>query len=315
MGELFAFLSACSFGTSNVAIRLGMRMSRDNGTFISTFVNMVTFLAVVLFLHFRSLLPELTLLGFTIFVVAGLLTTFGGRSLHYEAIRVLGPSRATSLRCTSPVFTVFLALLFLAEQFSLLQFLGVAGVITGVWVLSQEAARQTNLAVVIAPAAGGNVLLPNAKVELPPRSPWVGILYGLGAAASFGIGHFMRKLAVIEVPSPFWGMVIGTTAAWLAMVLQAAVKGELMELWHSSFNCQQPPWFFLLAGILSAAGQMFSYLSIYYTAVSIAVVFASTEPLATLAIGRLLLGTEEAFNWRLAAGAAVTFVGIALILI
>lgn len=140
-------------------------------------------------------------------------------------------------------------------------------------------------------------------------------MYGLGAAASFGTGHFVRKLAVIEVPSPFWGMAIGTTAAWLAMVVQAAARGELAELCHTSFDYRHPPWFFVLAGILNTAGQMFSYLSIYYAAVSIAMVLASSEPLATLAISRLLLGVEEPLNWRVGIGAAVTFAGIVLILL
>ena len=87
IGELCALTSAFSFSTVNIAIRRGMKRSRDNGTFLSTFVNMIVFLILIAILYVGRYLPTLTGAGFLLFLVAGLLTTFVGRSLHYEAIR------------------------------------------------------------------------------------------------------------------------------------------------------------------------------------------------------------------------------------
>jgi drug/metabolite transporter (DMT)-like permease len=55
IGELCALLSACFFSTVSVAIRRGMKTSRDNGTFLSTFINMVLFLILIAILYLNPL--------------------------------------------------------------------------------------------------------------------------------------------------------------------------------------------------------------------------------------------------------------------
>ncbi len=152
IGELCALSSAFSFSTVNIAIRRGMRKSRDNGTFLSTFVNMIVFLVLIGVLYVGRYLPALTWTGFLLFSAAGLLTTFVGRSLHYEAIRVIGPSRAISLRMGAPIVTVCLAFVFLSERFSVLQYVGATAIILGVWVLSRETMGRGDLRVVETPS-------------------------------------------------------------------------------------------------------------------------------------------------------------------
>ncbi len=309
IGEIFSLIAGCSFSTGNVAVRRGMRKARDTGVFVSTSISALVFLIIISVLYLRDLLPPLSVPGFWLFVLAGLFTSFLGRSLHYAAISVIGPSRATSFRASSPVVTVGLAFAFLSERFTPLQFVGATAIISGVILLSREAAGRTDLEVV-----RENPRTLTADV-IPGRRSFLGVLYGLAAALSFGAGHFMRKLALKEVPSPFWGLAVGTTAAWLALVLHAASRGDLRELWKDNFNVHAPPWFFILGGIFTTAGQMFLFLGIYLTAVSTAMVLASTEPLGSLLISRLLLGKEEPLNWRVVFCCCSVFLGIILMIV
>lgn len=316
MGEVLAIISAWFFSSGNVFMRRGMRPGSDNGVFMATFVNMIVFSGLLLILHYSGRLPELTCMGFFLFVVAGLLTTYGGRSLLYAAVRAIGPSRAVAYRASSPIFTVCLAFVFLSERFSLTQAVGICAVIAGVWSLSVEAARRSDLAVGTVGPSGtdGSTRGSRAHGTFERRS-LAGIIFGLGSSATFGTGHFVRKLAVMEVPSPYWGVAIGTTAGWLAMVLHATVRRDIKVLCRDNFNFHAPPWFFIVSGFFMAAGQLFVYLSIYMTAVSIAMVLASSEPLATLVISRLFLGREEPLNWRVVLSAIAVFLGIVFVLL
>jgi len=305
-------LSAFSFSTGNIAIRRGMKTAHDDGIFISIFINMVAFSLLIIIFQLKGLLPPLTLKGFLLFALAGLLTTFTGRSLFYVAIRVIGPSRATSFRCSSPILTVCLAFLFLSERFNISQFIGATAIMGGVWILSREVLGRMDLEVVQASVSSPNESFPASKVS--NKSPLFGVLYALGAALSFGIGHFLRKLGLTEVPSPFWGMAIGTMIAWLAVVVHATTKGEIKKLCHNNFNFHHPPWFFILAGLFFTLGQMLSFMAIYFTAVSIVVILASSEPLITLIISRLILRGEEPLNWQVIVSSGAVFLGVILMI-
>ena len=316
IGEICALISAFSFSTVSIAIRRGMRRSRDNGTFLSTFINMALFLILIAILYVGHYLPTLTGTGFLLFLVAGLLTTFVGRSLHYEAIRVIGPSRAISLRMCSPIITVCLAFLFLSERFSVLQYAGASAIIGGVWMLSQETMGRGDLRVVQDARSRTDRSPDQRENGVHSKSGlWLGVLFALGSAMSFGTGHFVRKVAVMEVPSPFWGMAIGTTAAWLAMAVHAMVRGDFRELCRDNFNVRAPLWYFIYSGILNTVGQMFIYLAVFFAAVSTVQVIATSEVLSTLMISRLFLGTEEPLGWRVILCSVVICVGVALMFI
>jgi len=286
-----------------------MRTALDNGVFMSTSISTVIFLVVIVVLYSGRLLPPLTVMGFFLFALAGLFTSFTGRSFNYAAIRTLGPSRATSIRASSPLITICLAFTFLSERFTPLQFVGAALVIGGVSFLSREVIGRTDLEV-------QNKLIPvSSDPRDRPKRSLMGILYALGSVLSFGTGHFLRKLALKEVPSPYWGLAVGTTAAWLALVAHTALRGRLKETCRNNFNFPHLPWFYVIAGVLASSGQLFFYLAIYWTEVSIAMVLASSEPLATLLISRLLLGKEEPMNRRVVFCSATVFLGVIFMII
>ncbi len=147
------------------------------------------------------------------------------------------------------------------------------------------------------------------------KSSLFGILGGLVAAFSFGMGHYCRKIALLEVPSPYWGLAIGSTAGWLAMVLQAAAKKDLKILFRNNFDLHEPPWFFLFVGLFTSAGITLIYVSLYLSPVSLTAVLASTEPIAALVIGRIFFGNEEHLNRTVVTCIAVVCAGVALMIL
>jgi drug/metabolite transporter (DMT)-like permease len=309
IGEIFALLGAFSVGSAGVAVRRGMRNTLDNGVFITISIGTVVYLILVGVLYAGDLLPPLTFMGFVLFVLAGLLTSFMGRSLHFAAIRTIGPSRATAFRAGSPAITVLLAFTFLSERFTPLQLVGAISIIGGVIMLSRETVGRTDLEV--ARDSGNRSGVPGTRA----RGSLVGVLYGVLAAMSFGVGHYLRKIALQEVPSPLWGLMVGTTSAWLALVIQARLRGTLGEMCKNNFNFHAPPWFFILGGILTTAGQTLVFFSIHYTAVSTAMVLGSSDPLATLFISRVFLGREEPLNGRVIACSSAICCGIILMIL
>lgn len=310
---MFAIFSALFFSSAGIAVRKGMKTAYDDGVFLSTLINLIVFVLLIPILHVSHRLPVLNLYGFFLFALAGLLTTFGGRALHYAAIRKIGPSRAVPFRSSSPMITICLAYLFLSERLSLTDFVAAAAIVGGVWFLSREVSGRSDLSVTRKPLQGDNLSVVKSNASDPYRHSLIGILFGISASISFGTGHFLRKLAMQEVPSPYWGMAIGSVFGFLAIILQALLKGELTHICRYNLNIQAPPWYFITAGILTTVGQLLCYLAIFYTSVSIAMVLISSEPLGTVIISRLFLGIEEALNWRIYLSALTVFGGIALI--
>jgi len=165
--------------------------------------------------------------------------------------------------------------------------------------------------------SGGGRSSPGGKSasRLSGKGSLFGILFGLAAAFSFGMGHYCRKIALLEVPSPYWGLAIGATVGWLAMVLQGAVKKELRILFRDNFNFRAPPWYFILTGIFTSAGITLIYLALYVSPASLTAVLSSTESLAALVISRIFLGKEEHLNRTVVICIAVVCAGIALMIL
>ena len=313
IGEIFAVISALFFSSAGITIRRGMRTAYDDGVFLCTLINVIVFLALLPVLYVVKRLPPLNLIGFLLFAAAGLLTTFGGRALHFAAIRKIGPSRAVPFRSSSPIVTICLAYVFLSERLSPADLIGTAAIIGGIWYLSREISERSDLAVErknFQPVRRAPQRRESPQRYRPSLS---GILFGIFASISFGTGHFLRKMAMLEVPSPYWGVAIGSVVGLLAVVAQSCVKGEFLSICRYNLNVKAPPWHFISAGILTTVGQLACYLAIFYTSVSIAMVLISSEPLGTVIISRLFLGTEESLNWRVYSSALIVFGGIAVI--
>lgn len=241
-----------------------------------------------------------------------MLTVFAGRYFHYAAIRFIGPSRATAIRVSSPVVTGLLAFLFLGEKLTLPQYAGAGAVMAGIMLLIRETNRCSKRVIDNSDALVGSLSLVDMSYA---RASFLGSLSAVASASAYGSGHFMRKLALNVVPSPWWGMVIGSTVGWLCVLVLAWWQGNLKACFRSNLSLTSLPRFFVLAGCLNGLGQMFSFLAISFIAVSLASVIFAIEPLITAVFSRLVMGREELLGWRMLCGCFVTISGLLFVIL
>lgn len=285
----------------------------------TTLVNCVVFLLVVVlqglygmgsyggFINGITGSAPLSVRALLLFVLAGALTTFGGRSLMYAAMPLIGPARAASIKSLSPIFTTVAAIMVLGEPYSLLQGAGTAVALAGLWILSGDlVVRQRGNA---AQEAAVTV-----ESHTPRRTAVRGLALAIGSAASFGVGFAVRKAALSLLPSPTLGALIGSSVALVVVVATSIWRPtpgyEIPR--HLRASALAP--FLLLGGIFTSLGQLSGFFSLQYANASLAAVLGSIDPLFTLLFGPLVLGMHELLTLRSVLGVLMTVVGAAMVI-
>lgn len=318
LGQILAIVAAVGFGFSNIFIRIGMRTDKkDNGVGTTIIVNFVLYGLLLSIMTALGKVPPLNSRGLAGFVVAGLLTTLLGRILQYGSTRLIGASRATTLKVASPVFTVAISVALLSESLSWGMLWGTALVLLGVWMLGQETQQRRDEVAVTAesgrPTRGSTVLPEQRNSSMLKR----GLLLGVLAAASFGTGRVMRKVGMLYIPSPFLGAFIGSTVALLTFTAVNAYQSGHSPLdpkmWRRIVPSLSAP--FILAGVATTVAQLSNFGAIFYTKVSTASILVSTEPLMTILLSWFFLRTEEKVTLRIVGIAALVFAGVAMIVL
>ena len=134
-----ALLAASSWGLSAVLVRMGMRdLPTSTGTLLSLIAGLVLVGALTVAFEADDL-THLSWRAFLLFGIVGLLNFPMGRFFNYMAMGRLGIARSTPLLASAPLFAVIIAVVFTGEELHWATAVGVALVLTGVYVtLSRE---------------------------------------------------------------------------------------------------------------------------------------------------------------------------------
>jgi drug/metabolite transporter (DMT)-like permease len=382
-GEVIALCSALFWGTGNLLVRRGQTASGESGMLVTTLVNSVVIGCILLVqgvigvTHGTGFVRAITggvglrPVGLAWFVAAGVLTTLMGRSLFFASMKVIGPSRAASLKGTSPIFTAVLAVLAVGEAYSLRRGLGTVVALAGLWILNGEmesmAGRAARAGVATSGANPGSApdgglagrpsdagaapeALPSyeGRPAPPPveggsgqedrdgsgpgASPgsgsggaapaqkaagWLaghrrGVLLGLLCAASFGSGAVLRKVGLDVLPTPVLGSWISSTLACATIFATTGAGGRLGEALRNNRRGLGP---FLLAGVATTIAQLMVFVAYSLSAVSLAAVLASLDPVFTVGLSSLVLRRErEHITPRTVLGVLLTVAGAAAVL-
>ena len=122
MGELYALLSAASFGVAGAAVAKGVPEARgDNGVFLSIVLTLV--LSFLLWIAFGIDLDALgdksvLAIGLGYFASAGVLATVLGRLTNFRSIALSGAIRSSVFRRMIPVFSTIFAVVLLSERYA-----------------------------------------------------------------------------------------------------------------------------------------------------------------------------------------------------
>lgn len=206
--------------------------------------------------------------------------------LSFESNRVMGPHVAGSIGNLAPLFAVPFAILVLGEALLPWQAVGIAAVVGGVMLLSQPAERDA-------------VRWPIWAIALP-----------LAAAVIRGATQPAIKLGMALWQDAFAAALFGYTVSAAVLVSVALLRGGG---WPRQLE-RRAVLRFVGVGIGHSAGALLMYVALGLRPVTLVAPLVATYPLATLALGFILL-RHEPIGLRIAAGVGVTLAGVVLLIL
>jgi drug/metabolite transporter (DMT)-like permease len=277
--KLLALVTAVAFGISPVILKIGFR--RGGSTTAAIVIGLVVAVPItcVPALLIGVDLAQLTPVAFVAFVLGGLAGNAVGRRWNFQAIDLLGPSRASAIRASSPVVTTLIAALLYAEPVTPARWAAVLAIVLGVTLVTWQPGES--------------------------RKSWlgIGVAYAFAGAISYGIRPLIIKFGLEAADLPAVAAVVGAVAA---LVYTLLIDHQKLR------SVRQDPAFglFLLAGTLVAIGLTTLTFGLSEGDVSLVYPLVASAPLLTLVFTALLLKGVELLNWRIALGAVAVVFGV-----
>lgn len=292
MGIAYALLAMLCFATNIMITRYAVaRLPVEAGFFIVLATN-VLFPAALFAaeLAVRAAPYAWNWKGAGLFAIGGVIGTFLGRRFLFDAVRILGPSRASVFHSTAPAFALVAAWLLADEVLGAYEIALMALVWFGLW-LTQ-------------PRAG-------SVQALSPEMLRKGMLVGLLTVAGFGFGNVLRGLAMRVWDEAALGTVVASLAAlacqfvvtrdWAGIAAQLRAADRKAVLLYTG------------CGVFTSLGSIFISLAMTRLEIALAVLVVHTTPVVIFPVSVWLLKNREALNARTVLGAALVLAGIAFL--
>jgi len=278
---LWALSAAAGLGAAMITTRLGLRYTTPlAGAAIGVPSTTLMFWCLAPFL--------LDMGGFSLaaagmFALVGLFFPATVTLLTYTGNQRMGPTITSSVSCTTPMFALSGAILFLGEALTAGNVLGTAVIVLGMLALTWT----------------GNA---------HPRSwPLWAIMLPFAAAAIRALAQVLTKAGLALWESPYAAGLIGYSVS-AAVILVAARAGGAPKI----DDRRAVPWF-VATGFLNGGSLFLMYLALAKGQVSMVSPIVATYPLFTLVLSMLVL-RHERVTPRMALGAVLTVAGVALLL-
>ena len=297
MGVTFA-LAAMLFFSANILItRYAVARLPVNAGFFVVLATNILFPAVLFpfELALRAAPWAWDWKGVGLFALAGVIGTFLGRRLLFDAVRLLGPSRASVFHSTAPAFALVGAWLLADERLGLYEIGLMAVVWLGLWFTQPGAGS----------AAGGS--------RLSPANARKGMLAGLLTVAGFGIGNVMRGLAMRGWEEAVLGTVIASVAALACQVVATRDWAKVAAQLRGAERIAV--WLYVGCGVTTSLGAIFVALAMKHMEIALAVLIVHTTPLVIFPVSVFILKNREALTPRTLLGGLMVLSGIALLAI
>jgi drug/metabolite transporter (DMT)-like permease len=221
-----------------------------------------------------------------IFAAVGLVFPALLTLITFTSNRALGPVVTASLGNISPLFSVLLAVVLLGEPLRPWQFAGLLTIIAGALVITVTRTQ-----------------------DMRNWRTWA-LLLPLGAALLRGIIPPVIKVGLELWPSPLAAGLVGYVFSTMTVLMVERVR-------NGRFIAQGPMpgrlWF-ALTGICNGVGTILIYAALGAGRVSVVVPVIAAYPIVTVGLNMLIFGCTQG-ALRLAAGSAMTVLGVVLILV
>ncbi|MDK3255453.1 EamA family transporter [Blastococcus capsensis] len=295
LGELLAVAALLLFSANVLMVgTMTRRVPQDLGFLIALVGNVVFAALIVLgqyMLSGEELSPEWDAVG--LFVVGGLLTSYLGRWFFLRAVMTIGPTRATALQITNPVFAALAAWALLGEALSPVAILCGLAVLAGLYLTSRKTDRLSRVS-----PRPGNQSIPVTEIGL-----------SLLGALAYGLGNVARGAGVRDWEVPVVGSLVGAAAG---LLLYGLVNTDLRKL-GAAVRGADPVGrrLWLLSGVLTISAQTCLIAASLFIPVAIAVVISAAVPLVVLPVSVVFLRRTEAVGLSTGIGALFILGGVA----
>ena len=278
---LWAVTAAAGLGAAMVTTRLGLRYTTPlAGAAIGVPSTTLMFWCLAPFLLDTG--------GFNpaaagIFALVGLFFPAAVTLLTYTGNQRMGPTITSSVSCTTPMFALSGAILFLGEALTAGNVLGTAVIVLGMLLLTWSGGTRARS-------------WPLWAISLP-----------FAAAAIRALAQVLTKAGLTLWSNPYAAGLIGYTVS-AAVILVVARAGGAPKV----TDRRAVPWF-VATGFFNGSSLFLMYVALSKGQVSMVSPIVATYPLFTLALSILVL-RQDRVTPRLAAGAVLTVAGVAMLL-
>ncbi len=278
---LWAVTAAAGLGAAMVTMRLGLRYTTPlAGAAIGVPSTTLMFWCLAPFLLDTGGF-NLTAAG--MFALVGLFFPAAVTLLTYTGNQRMGPTITSSVSCTTPMFALSGAILFLGEALTAGNVLGTAVIVLGMLVLTWSGGTRARS-------------WPLWAISLP-----------FAAAAIRALAQVLTKAGLTLWSNPYAAGLIGYTVS-AAVILVVARAGGAPKV----TDRRAVPWF-VATGFFNGSSLFLMYVALSKGQVSMVSPIVATYPLFTLALSMLIL-RHDRVTPRLAAGAVLTVAGVAVLL-
>src|SRR5512143_138790 len=295
MGVALALVAMVCFSANILITRYAVaRMPVEAGFFVVLATNILFPAALFPFeLAARAAPWSWDWKGAGLFALGGVVGTFLGRRFLFDAVRLLGPSRASVFHSTAPAFALIGAWLLADARLGLYEILLMAVVWVGLWFTQPHAG-----------ASAGTSRLSLANIRK-------GMLAGLFTVAGFGIGNVLRGLAMRGWEEAVLGTVLASLAAFACQLLATRDWGKIAAQFRRSDRTAI--WLYVGCGVTTSLGSIFISLAMKRMEIALAVLVVHTTPLVIFPVSVFILKNREELTARTLLGAFMVLSGIALL--
>ena len=278
---LWALAAAAGLGAAMITTRQGLRYaSPAAGAAIGVPSSTLVFWCLAPFLLDTG---GFNLAAAGMFALVGLFFPAVVTLLTYTGNQRMGPTITSSISCTTPLFALSGAIVFLGEGLSAGNVLGTAAIVLGMLALSWSG-------------------------EARARSwPLWAIALPVAAAALRALAQVLTKAGLALWASPYAAGLIGYTVSAVVILAATRLRGV-----RAPADRRATPWF-VATGMLNGASLFLMYTALGKGTVALVSPIVATYPLFTLGLSLLLL-RQERVPPRVALGAVLTVAGVIVLL-
>lgn len=265
-----------------VLVRRGARFSSVSAAaFLSFLVTAVClWSAIAYFFSFQ----QLRSLGVVYFIVGGLLQPLLARLLYYGGITRLGVARADPLRRISPLFAIFVAVLFLGERPSSFVYGGTVLIVIGACFVLARKGEEREWRILDA-------------------------AFPLGSAFVAAVSQNVRRTGLLILPNPLIGAAVTTSTSLIVLFIFVLFTGKIGLI--RPHRASMP--FFGITAFISAGSQFLAFIALNQGEVSVIAPILSMTPFFSVFLSAFFLRDLERVTSKIVMGVLLLVTGVTLI--